>query len=226
MRAVRFRDFAGPITPNLRRFRFASPLPTHLSRLAASGSGRLYRKQVWQSAQIDRQHGQREHIAHLLQTAQLDLPDGAAVLFAIAKQRLDHLAYHLADGVPGMPRRARIDPAPAPHAFAGLGVLLVSVLRYVRGDLAFATSRDESGGVVIPVRTDGLALPSIFYPMPYILWRWRCTRRRRVAVNHITSYCSEKARPQGAQGAYCVHIHMLTCVKESCDRGGNGPTAS
>src|SRR6266581_2639705 len=93
------RGFALPITPDSPEFRVEWRERTHFSRLSALDHRRLRRKQTRQSTQVDRQHGQREYVADLVPAAQLDLPDRAAVLFAITKQGLDHLAHHLADGV-------------------------------------------------------------------------------------------------------------------------------
>src|SRR6516165_9870607 len=106
-------------------FRVESRKRRQLSRLSAPSRGRLRRQQAGQAAQIDREHGQREHIADLLATAQLDLPDRAAVLLAVAKQRLDHLANDLAERVSRMPSGASVDATLAAGALAGLGVVLV-----------------------------------------------------------------------------------------------------
>ena len=72
-----------PVEPRKRR---------RLSRLSTSGHGQLRRQQGRQAAQIDREHGQGEHIADFAATAQLDLADRAAVLLAVAEDRFDQCA--------------------------------------------------------------------------------------------------------------------------------------
>src|SRR6266536_35408 len=129
------------------QLRIESRKRRHPSRLSTSSYGRRHGQQAWQAAQVYREHGQREHIADFAATTQLDLADGAAVLLAVAKQSLDHLANDLAECVPGMPGGAPIDTAPAAGTLASLGVVLVGVLRYMRGDVDLATRGDEFGGV-------------------------------------------------------------------------------
>src|SRR5205823_2400816 len=140
------------------QFHRESAKRTHLSRLSTPRHGAVRRKQTGQAAQIDREHRQREHVADLTATTQLHLANRAAVLLAIAEQRLDHLADDLAGEVARMARGASVDAALAPRPFAGLGVILVGVLRDVRGDVALAAARHETAGVEVLVGTDRLAL--------------------------------------------------------------------
>ena len=80
------------------------------------------------------------------------------MLFAIAEQRLDHFADHLAGGVARMPRSASVNTALPLGAFACLGVVFVGILRHVRGDVDLAAGGHEISGVEVLVRTDALAL--------------------------------------------------------------------
>src|SRR6266542_5213841 len=155
-----FRACASLLASDLRQLQFQSRKRTYLSCLSAPHHGGLRRQQARQTAQIDRQHRQREYVADLKPTTQLHLPYRAAVLFAIAEQRLDHLANDLAGGVARMPRGASIDAALAPGAFATLGVVLKGILRHVRGDAELAASGHETGSIEVLVGADALALLS------------------------------------------------------------------
>src|SRR5215470_7145854 len=122
------RGFAPLLASDSAPFRVESRKRRHLSRLSAPSHGRLRRQQAGHAAQIDREHGQCEHIADLIATAQLDLPDCAAVLFAIAKERLDHLANDLAERVSRIPRGASVDATLAAGALARVST--ASLLRF------------------------------------------------------------------------------------------------
>ena len=93
---------------------------THLSRLSGRAHDRLCYEQFRQPAQIDRQHGQCEHVADFRLATQLDLTDRCAMLLAITEQRLDQLARHLTDPIAVVPGRAAVDPAFALRPFAVL----------------------------------------------------------------------------------------------------------
>src|SRR6266513_6327256 len=123
------------LEPDSPQFHLESGKRTPLSCLSIPRHGARRRKQTGQAPQIDREHRQREHVADLAATTQLYLADRAAVLLAIAEQRLDHLADDLAGEVARMARGASVDAALAPRPLAGLGVIFVGVLRDVRGDL-------------------------------------------------------------------------------------------
>ena len=111
MQGVGFAAVSRLLALDSPQFHLESGKRTHLSRLSTPRHGALRRQQTGQAAQIDREHRQREHVADLAATAQLDLPNGAAVLFAVAKQRFDHLANHLASGVARVPGGASVDAA-------------------------------------------------------------------------------------------------------------------
>ena len=96
-----------PLSPDLPETAGKPGKRAHLSCLSGSRQVSLQCKQLRQTAQIDRQHRQRKHISHFRQAAQLDLPDGAAVLLAVTEQGLDHLADDLADSVTGLSGGAR-----------------------------------------------------------------------------------------------------------------------
>src|SRR5881227_36783 len=140
------------------QFHLESGKRTHLSRLSTPRHGAVRRQQTGQAAQIDREHRQREHVANLATTTQLHLADRAAVLLAIAEQRLNHLADDLAGEVARMAGGASVDAALTPRPFAGLGVIFVGVLRHVRGDVALAAASHETAGVEVLVGADRLAL--------------------------------------------------------------------
>src|SRR3954451_2048585 len=76
-----------------------------------------------QPAQIDRQHREREHVAHFWQTTQLHLTDRRPMLLAIAEHRFDQLADDLADPIAFVASGARVDATFALGALAGLGVV-------------------------------------------------------------------------------------------------------
>src|SRR5881398_3020292 len=88
LRAGGSRACASPLVPDSRQLPFESRKRTRLSCLSAPHHGGLRGQQARQTAQIDRQHRQREYVADLKPAAQLHLPYRAAVLFAIAEQRL------------------------------------------------------------------------------------------------------------------------------------------
>jgi len=132
MQEAGYAAVSRPLAFDSPRFHLESGKRTHLSRLFTPRHGAVRRKQTGQATQINREHRQREHVADLAATTQLHLADRAAVLLAIAEQRLDHLADDLAGEVARMARGASVDAALAPRSFAGLGVIFVGVLRDVR----------------------------------------------------------------------------------------------
>ena len=61
------RGFVLPILRFAPVFARESPLRTHLRRLSTRNHDRLCREELGQSAQIDGEHGQREHVASYCQ---------------------------------------------------------------------------------------------------------------------------------------------------------------
>src|ERR1019366_9889548 len=87
---TKYRWLAPPLSRDLAEFPGATRKRAHLSRLSGPRHDRLSCEEFGQTAQVNRQHRQRERIADLGLAAQLDLADRRAMLLAIAKQGLDH----------------------------------------------------------------------------------------------------------------------------------------
>src|SRR5260370_22291968 len=95
LRRTKYRWLARPLSDDWPEFPGATRKRAHLSRLSGPRHDRLSCEEFGQTAQVNRQHRQRERIADLGLAAQLDLADRRAMLLTLAKQGLDHLPNHL-----------------------------------------------------------------------------------------------------------------------------------
>lgn len=222
MRRARDRGFAVPLALDSPELRVESRKRTLLSRLSAPGRGRLCGEQARQPAQIGRQHRQREYMAHPGQSAKLDLADGAAVLFAITKQGLDHLPNDLAHGISVVSRGAGVDPTFPLGAFACLGVVLVRVLRPMGRDLELAAVSDKLCGVVVFVCADGLRCSPGRLETDVALSStlvWPAQGRARGCAMIAGDLGKRLGRDAGQLHVDCVHRQIASAVRCSrvCD---------